>query len=74
MRSILHCVCGLLERIAEVSHLQEADSHKEKAVGADPSSENLIQIPLEQELLQHQNQLRKHWVFLMDKRNPWLWL
>lgn len=48
------------------SYLQEADSHEEEAVGADSPGENLIEIPLQQELLQHQHQVRQHRVFLKD--------
>lgn len=52
-------------------YLQEADSHKEQTVGSDPTSENLIEVPLQKELLQHQHQIRQHRIFLQDKTR-WL--
>lgn len=45
-------------------HLQEADDHEDEAVGADPSREDLVQVPLQQELLQHEDQVRQHRVHL----------
>ena len=42
-----------------MSDLQEADRHEEHTVGADPAGEDLVQIPLQQELLQHQHQVRQ---------------
>lgn len=51
-----------------VSDLQEAHSHEEEAVGADSSGENFIEVPLQQELFQHQDQVRQYRVFLQDQR------
>ena len=42
-----------------MSDLQEADCHEEHAVGANPAREDLVQVPLQQELLQHQHQVRQ---------------
>lgn len=52
-----------------LAHLQEADGHEEKTVGADSTSENLIEVPLQEELLQHQDQVRQHRVFLQSRRH-----
>lgn len=45
-------------------YLQKADGHENKTVGADPSSEDLIQIPLQEELLQDEDQRRQDSVLL----------
>lgn len=47
-------------------YLQEADSHENKAVRADPSSEDFIQISLQQELLQDEDQRWQNGVLLRD--------
>lgn len=36
-----------LRLLASHTDLQEADSHEEETVGANPTSENLIQVPLQ---------------------------
>lgn len=46
------------------AHLEEADRHEEEAVGADAPREHLVQVPLQEELLQHQDQVRQHRVLL----------
>lgn len=52
-----------------LTDLQEADGHEEKTVGANSTSENLIEVPLQKELLQHQDQVRQHRVFLESMRH-----
>lgn len=47
-------------------YLQETDDHKDEAVGADAPSEDFIQIPLQQELLQHKDQVRQHGILLEE--------
>lgn len=41
-------------------YLEEANDHQDEAVGADSSSEHLVEISLEQKLLQHKDQVRQH--------------
>lgn len=50
-----------------LSDLQEADSHEEQTVGSNSTGKNLIEVPLQQELLQHQDQVRQHRVFLQGR-------
>lgn len=52
-----------------MSDLQEAHSHQEQTVGADPAGENFIEISLQEELLQHQDQVRQDRVFLQSNRH-----
>lgn len=47
-------------------YLQEADDHEDEAVGADSSGEDFVQVPLQQELLQHEDQVRQHRVHLEE--------
>lgn len=47
-------------------YLQEADDHEDQTVRADSSGEDFVQIPLQQKLLQHKDQVRQHWVHLKE--------
>lgn len=51
------CVCIML-------YLEEADDHEDEAVRADSPGEDFVQISLQQELLQHKDQVRQHWIHL----------
>lgn len=57
-----------------LSDLQEADSHEEETVGPNPTSKNLIEVSLQQELFKHQDQVRQYRVFLQNQRNRDTWL
>lgn len=46
--------------------LQEADTHQYQRVGRNAPGEHLVQIPLQQELFQHQHQLGEHRVFSLE--------
>lgn len=54
-------------------YLQEADDHEDQTVRADSSGEDFVQIPLEQKLLQHKDQVRQHWVHLKEGGVEWGW-
>lgn len=48
-------------------YLQETDDHEDETVGADAPGEDFVQIPLQQKLLQHEDQVRQHWILLKAK-------
>lgn len=48
-------------------YLQEADSHQGQTVGADSPGEDLVQVPLQQELLQDEDQRRQDGVLLQHR-------
>lgn len=48
-------------------YLQEADGHQGQTVGADSSGEDLVQVPLQQELLQDEDQWRQDGVLLQHR-------
>lgn len=48
-------------------YLQEADGHQGQTVGADSPSEDLVQVPLQQELLQDEDQWRQDSVLLQHR-------
>lgn len=50
-----------------VRYLQEADGHQGQTVGADSSCEDLVQVPLQQELLQDEDQWRQDSVLLQKR-------
>lgn len=56
------------EEYINVMYLQEAYCHQYKAVRADASCKNFIQIPLQQELLQDEDQRWENSVFLRTGR------
>lgn len=47
-------------------YLQETDDHEDETVRADSSGEDFVQVPLQQKLLQHKDQVRQHWVHLKE--------
>jgi len=46
------------------TNLQKTNSHEEETVWADSTCKDLIEVPLQKELFQHQDQVRQHRVFL----------
>lgn len=48
-------------------YLQEADGHQGQTVGADSPGEDLVQVPLQQELLQDEDQRRQDGVLLQHR-------
>lgn len=56
-----------VEGVLLCGYLQEADGHQGQTVGADSPREDLVQVPLQQELLQDEDQRRQDSVLLHHK-------
>lgn len=75
LRKGAYCKCCLRCQIILIhleyklaSYLQEADDHEDEGVGAYSACEDFIQVSLQQELLQHKDQVRQHRVLLKVDR------
>ena len=45
----------LFRKTGGLTHLEEADDHEDEAVGADAPGEDLVEVSLQEELLQHKD-------------------